>query len=1343
MCLKLSSFLVAACLAVQPCYALTPLADPKSETSSLVRAGRLGEAILLLDSKIAGAVDPIQKSEFISSRIILHDIARDPKGFSQSSLKYLPSLVSATKSASENQKLYANDLLLAALANGDTMYQDKAAATEQTLQFERKSNAGTVSPGISYYKTIVKATVAYRFKETDFAYELLDRAHSLLENEDIEAPLTQLGLRYYVQMLTYQICDPRELGIVFSKLREKGFLQPENTVLLPHIKAELLGYMYDSGLLDKQARNFVLESLVRIATSVPKADGERIWRLLNEKEATELMIRWVSDDKSVDAYAEKLPWLHSEVPHLSMMAIGARVFYQVHSGKKVDLAELKKSLQTMEAFLSISNDGDLVHGAAKSISLVLKSLFHFKQGDQALEVAALEDYIASVLSRRQGQAVWIGYDINKDDLVQLTVSLYVSKRLSILKSDSAQLAELNHYIVQSLALQKNALQIQASGLYQSARGDIEIELVRGYLALRADRLRFIDRLLTDFLSIAKTLRREDNQLQRIGLNYGITEISQEIVRVRRRLLSRLNKPFVYFTRLEEMNFGDSVFYSTGSVSAYGVSISKSGATFRSKFWSESEIQDQTKLAQQILDRSLQLGLREKLNLTFWSNVFQGMHSPQSGSAVIFGSGSTYFGVPISIAQLPSGWLVDSLGIRIYPSARHAAISHQSSMDKSNQLFKNEFDVAFLGVGNPIVQSSTRIAAIDETERLIRGGNSEGTKSEELVLSPLPDTADELKAIAGRANGPTILALGEQATKQQLRRLDYSQIEVTSFATHGVMSYESGLSSPALLLTEVNNDPGSRFLTLDDINQLVGVSPLVLLSACNTASVDQAAHQAGLASSLMEGFLARGSKLVISSYWAVESDSTRQLMSDFSAMFFAEGQGQSAGQIFWKAVNTLKKQRNDYLDWGAFVPMGDYVRPHGDPSPKSLLAARLWVHDAAITPAIDDEVVSIVSSDRDNSGKVVTGLESLSLKSKKFINLQILEDAPIESSKVRAFRDSEQIVTWINSKSELRTRIYSSTTFKTKSECTFKLDGEKAIFDLVIQSNFVFLTVHRNNTHIRVIKLDPLGCSEQSIVFPALPNKLPVLTTVGLYDFVTNGPETLILSSLTDALYPAPPRADHLNRSTSCSYIGETAFVKLNWKELKGESGPHFLLGYILPEIVNTEDLASKRDVVYLRYSDTCDHRNYLMVGSSSELQKWAGDTKNRRIPIKTFYEVIERPSDLERSINENFSYLSSLRRVEPGQGYVAFSTPVVTISPSPFSAAEKIDFDEAAGMLRAASFYLIGKDGSLRRRIRSAVGCEGGFPFFSATDRTAIFGCRGRTAGGAFMSSSVHVYPLQ
>jgi CHAT domain-containing protein/tetratricopeptide (TPR) repeat protein len=207
----------------------------------------------------------------------------------------------------------------------------------------------------------------------------------------------------------------------------------------------------------------------------------------------------------------------------------------------------------------------------------------------------------------------------------------------------------------------------------------------------------------------------------------------------------------------------------------------------------------------------------------------------------------------AISVLPS---VSSLrGLRQFANAEHAS-------------------VAFLGVGNPVLAGNSGSARGVRIAALFRGGTADVDKVR--ALPPLPETADELRAIARSVGGSEQdLLLGERASEPVLRGTPLDHYRAIAFATHGLMSGDlRGLAEPALVLTPpaVATPENDGLLTASKIATLKLNTDWVVLSACNTAAGDGTPDGGGL-SGLAKAFFYAGARSLLVSHWPVWSQAT--------------------------------------------------------------------------------------------------------------------------------------------------------------------------------------------------------------------------------------------------------------------------------------------------------------------------------------------------------------------------------------------------------------------------------------------------------------------------------------
>jgi tetratricopeptide (TPR) repeat protein len=154
----------------------------------------------------------------------------------------------------------------------------------------------------------------------------------------------------------------------------------------------------------------------------------------------------------------------------------------------------------------------------------------------------------------------------------------------------------------------------------------------------------------------------------------------------------------------------------------------------------------------------------------------------------------------------------------------------------------------------------------------------------LLQTPLPDTADELCAVAKHLRLATDdILLGDRATETNVKELSsndkLSAYRVVHFATHGAMAGEIvGTNEPGLILTPppMPTDLDDGYLSASEVAGLKLDADWVILSACNTAA---GGAQGGEAlSGLARAFIYAGARAMLVSHWAVNSAAAVKLVS---------------------------------------------------------------------------------------------------------------------------------------------------------------------------------------------------------------------------------------------------------------------------------------------------------------------------------------------------------------------------------------------------------------------------------------------------------------------------------
>lgn len=234
---------------------------------------------------------------------------------------------------------------------------------------------------------------------------------------------------------------------------------------------------------------------------------------------------------------------------------------------------------------------------------------------------------------------------------------------------------------------------------------------------------------------------------------------------------------------------------------------------------------------------------------------------------------------------------------------------------------------FVGFGDPDLRGppgGTR--ALNPAQLFLRSGQPNVRALRE--LSPLPETADELRALAQTLGAPpTAVHLRDRATVREVRRTALSRYRVIAFATHGLTAGElSGVMEPGLIMTPPDQataeDDG--ILNASEIATLRLDADWVILSACNTAAADGAPGAEAL-SGLARAFFYAGSRALLVSHWAVASDAAQKLTTGtFAAIAREPGIGRAEGlrRAMASLIDADQPHMAHPLFWGPFVVVGE-------------------------------------------------------------------------------------------------------------------------------------------------------------------------------------------------------------------------------------------------------------------------------------------------------------------------------------------------------------------------------------------------------------------------------------
>ena len=242
----------------------------------------------------------------------------------------------------------------------------------------------------------------------------------------------------------------------------------------------------------------------------------------------------------------------------------------------------------------------------------------------------------------------------------------------------------------------------------------------------------------------------------------------------------------------------------------------------------------------------------------------------------------------------------------------------------------------IGFGDPVFdRDESKLASLQQAaeRRATRGyagfWQGAGIDRAQLAQLPrLPETADELKAVAQRLGAPlSDVHLRADASESTVKRLPLADYRVVYFATHGLVAGDvEGLAEPSLALTlpakPMADDDG--LLTASEVAQLKLNADWVVLSACNTIAGDKPGAEA--LSGLARAFFYAGARALLVSHWAVDSFAAVRLTTGTFDIIKSEpqlGRAEALRRAMLAYLNDASNPRNAYpAFWAPFVVVGE-------------------------------------------------------------------------------------------------------------------------------------------------------------------------------------------------------------------------------------------------------------------------------------------------------------------------------------------------------------------------------------------------------------------------------------
>jgi CHAT domain-containing protein len=275
------------------------------------------------------------------------------------------------------------------------------------------------------------------------------------------------------------------------------------------------------------------------------------------------------------------------------------------------------------------------------------------------------------------------------------------------------------------------------------------------------------------------------------------------------------------------------------------------------------------------------------------------------------------------------WLARSHSVSVLPSVTSLRALRQATMNAvERQPFIGFADPVFAntssnnGVSRGVRRQSSNTLAI-RAPIATRSLNAASLEH----LPPLPETADELRAIARSlgADPARDVLTGIAASEQAVKSASLVNFEVVAFATHGLVPGDlDGLVQPALAMSSpaMTHETGDGLLTMSEVLGLRLNADWVLLSACNTAAASGAGAEA--ISGLGRAFFFAGARALLVSNWAVHSEATKSLTTNLFALHAQEPSSTRAQAL--QSAMTFLIDEGSFKSPSSSSPLFSYAHP---------------------------------------------------------------------------------------------------------------------------------------------------------------------------------------------------------------------------------------------------------------------------------------------------------------------------------------------------------------------------------------------------------------------------------
>lgn len=801
-------------------------------------------------------------------------------------------------------------------ANAKSTYRNSISPNDihikEQLKFVADGVIGNVFYEFSSLKTVLESRVAAYVGDRELSRKLLRRARALVLSRNLNYIIDQYTLALCLETSVYYLYDSQDAKRFLKSFAQAGI--DEGKIIDAHVNpyalVRIYRALYESGVLNKKQKDNISNDLHILYKNLQLSNGSSIKAQKDSFYAYLALDTFWGDDKNLNF--NPLDEFNKSTDSDNFDTIGIRAYLN-SSSEIADPAITKKLNDAIKYIEKQNNSGqDSVVRSLRPTYFILQSLKFRYEKNKNEERINLEKWIDSQLDYFSSGGFTILDQPPAAHGLTSRIIRYVIIRLGELDNNSEYINRLAYFAITAFNASRDGDSSVAYSLLTHAKSDLQIRQIRDRIRLNAI---YNNKLSDAYYRSGKHLVSTKDK----GYDGGVSLLDMYS------LLEKLNlsdKQLSSFAKIKNKSIIENYKkiapkneYTTIIMSAeseeylIGLLVNQHSArTVIVPIAGNNRLQDSLKIlkSDKLSEKTFQDIKASSLDL---SHQIFGKEADLKKNIQIV-SGPTFAGVPYTLLSNPKTkkWLIEDSIVESYISIDHRDISNKSKNNKRG--------IDYVAFANPQLRSKEEQLSLNNVASMIRGAKGGVEK-----LPELPETEAESINFSKLFPNDKKLFFGKNATFENLISLNYDDVKILSFATHGVLAGEiDGAKSSSIVLTPTKTQNG--IVNTEKLFSINGAPRIVILSTCNSGKLAESLDSTEIIS-LSSAFLLKGSDAVISSYWEVNSFGTAELMGRFASEIHKTKNYSTA------FINSLRSMIGDSKwshpsIWAAFVTVGSYI-----------------------------------------------------------------------------------------------------------------------------------------------------------------------------------------------------------------------------------------------------------------------------------------------------------------------------------------------------------------------------------------------------------------------------------